>query len=479
MLSTLIQKLKKANWKPATGSRFDLSRANFTCDHKREMSLVVDHPLREERFAFHKCVVNELDSLLRRHVIDQISPSASYIAFARKELLTFYHTLGSPTLSPLDPEALIATRSSHVQKRWRRIAEQAMGTLFRRGEALVKTFIKYEKYGVDVLMSGKPPRAIQARGPLFTFRLARYLVPIEHLMWNWRPASNYHLRVFAKGRNARQRAADIRRMELWSDTKFVLVDHSKFDSRIHTEHLKLSHYFNSLFYRGTDRAELRNLMDCQLKNRCVTERGVFYEVDGRRMSGDIDTAKGNCEINYTVLRYLLRGIPSCIYLDGDDSVIAVPAKYVEQVVSAVKTCRDTGMESTVEVAQHFHQVEFCQSKPIFTNGAWTLMRNPIKAISNMCLMMRQPIEGVKERLATLGVGEMHASSGCPAIYPMAKKLAGLGKVNAAHFEYRHKLNKAIRPMEPDDDARATAWMAWDLDLADQQHDCTLCFGNAT
>jgi len=432
------------------------------------MRVVVEHPLRTERFAFHKCAVNELDSLLRRHVIDQVAPSSDYISFARRELKALYWLCGAPKLSPIEPEALIATRSTHVQKRWRRIAADASNTLFRKGEALVKTFLKYEKYGADVLQSGKPPRAIQARGPLFTFRLAQYLVPIEHLMWKLKPSTNFGLRVFAKGRNAVQRATDLSKMQLWPDTRFVLIDHSKFDSRIHREHLKVSHEFNERFYHGGDRSKLRLLGKCQLKNKCITEKGLFYEVDGRRMSGDIDTAKGNCEINYTVLRYLLQGVPSCIYLDGDDSVVSVPAKWVDLVVERVRNNVGTGMQSTVEVANHFHEVEFCQSRPIYTNGRWMLMRNPIKAISNMCLLMEEPVEGLKTRLATLGVGDMHASSGCPAIYPLAKQLATIGEIDTDKFEYRHKLNKRLKPMEPDDEARAQAWLAWNLHPTEQE-----------
>ncbi|QKF95567.1 hypothetical protein 2 [Hydrocotyle vulgaris tombusvirus] len=443
---------------------FDVSRANFSCKHQREMHLVEDHVLRQERFAFHNCAPNELDSLMRRHVIPQVSPSQEYIRFADKELRALWRSIGAPRLSPLDDESLLSTRSRHVQRRWKRIAEEAATRPFSPKEALVKAFIKYEKYGLEHLDINKPPRAIQARGPLFTFRLAKYLVPIEHRMWNWKPKWNHGLRVFAKGRNAAERAYDLLKLSqvYGSATAMIGIDHSKFDSRVHVEHLKISHRFNARFYRGQDGRDLSRLMRCQLKNKCVTENGIFYVVEGRRMSGDIDTAKGNCEINLTVLRYILRGLRGAIYLDGDDSVVACHPDDVDEVVRRVKSGAGTGMQSTVEVFDRFSKVEFCQARPIYTNGKWMMMRNPVKAISNMCLMMKLPEEGVATRLATIGEGELHASSGCPTIYPFAKKLRRHGNVDEAYFEYRHKLNRDLVPKEPDHEAEASAWDAWDL-----------------
>lgn len=474
MLGKHLDLINKSGGKPFDGVRFDVSRARLECTHKRKLIEAVQHPLRQERFAFHNCAPNELDSLLRRHVIPQEEPSQEFIDFAENELKQMYYGLGAPILEPMNAEELLKTRSAHVRKRWAKVASQAESQEFRKSEALVKTFIKYEKYGMDHLAINKPPRAIQARGPLYTYRLAQYLVPIEHRMWNWKPKSNFGLRVFAKGRNAQQRANDLAKMELWSDTVFICVDHSKFDSRVHAKHLKISHGFNSRFFRGSRRSYLKRLMRCQLANKCITSNGIFYSVEGRRMSGDIDTAKGNCEINYTVLRYILRNIPSAIYLDGDDSVIAVPAAFADEVVRRVQTTKDTGMQSTVEVVKDLHHVEFCQSKPIRSNGKLMMMRNPIKAVSNMCFLMDEPPEGIATRLASVGTGEMHSSTGCPVIYPFAKALSALGTVNPEYYEYRHKLNLSLPPKEPDDQARADAWFAWDLDLLDQQRSSVSC-----
>lgn len=443
------------------GVKYDLEQVDWRCKHTRKLTKVAEHPLAEPRFAYHGCAVNELKSLLDRHLIDQERPSDEFLEASRAELRTMWRELGSPRLSPLSSEELIATRPSNVRRRWQRVADQADTQDFSKKEALVKTFIKYEKYGLDVLSAGKPPRAIQARGPLFTLRLAKYLVPIEHRMWTWKPSWNHGLRVFAKGRNAAQRAEDLKKMELWENTKWVLVDHSKFDSRVHVEHLKLSHFSNKLYYSGQDRRFLKQLGRCQLKNRCITQGGIFYTCEGRRMSGDIDTAKGNSEINMCVLRWVTRGLRVAIYLDGDDSVVSCHADDVPMLVERLNTAQ-TGMKSTVEVVNHFHEVDFCQGKPIFTNGRWMLMRNPVKAISNMCVMMAEPLEGRRTRMASIGVGEMHASTGCPVVYPFAEMFASLGDYSRGFLEYRHKLNLGLKCNLPDDDAYATCAAAWGI-----------------
>jgi len=419
------------------------------CENNRKLHLVAKHPLMQPVYTFSTCVCNEYYGLVDRHLVPLIHPEKRFIRFMDRFFSRLRHLC--PGVSPLSLEELYASRSTHVKKRWRRVLTDPDPCA--RGDSYVKSFVKYEKYEAI----GKAPRIIQGRSPKYTMHLAKFLIPMEHAVYKIRDSLNSNLRIFAKGRNALQRGRDIVAMQVFPRTEWLCIDHSRFDSRVGVEHLKACHRFYRMFCKDP---ELNKLLSWQLNNVCFSRGGIFYKCKGRRMSGDIDTGFGNPILNYAILRYVLQGIPSIIYLDGDDSVVSFDASYTEKVKAALRDkLGDTGMKSTFSFVQRLEDVEFCQSKVVWTRNGPILGRNPIRAISRMCWALESQDDSY---FPTVCEGEIHSSSGVPIIYDFAKKHRDPLKLNTEKYEYRHRININVPVMEPIDDARVTQAVQWDL-----------------
>lgn len=426
------------------------------CAHTRFITQVFKHPEAYEPFSYQGCAMNELLSISARHCLPQKPPSVQFVTHMNATLLRLYQKLGSPRFEPLTFDALLALKSQHVRKRFERYRATWDREIEPR-DALIKSFIKFERYGPS--SEGKPPRLIQYRNPGFTARLSSYYTQIEHALWKPIRSLNRGARLFAKGRNSRQRAQDLAKLaDGISNPMYLLLDHSKFDSRVHVDHLQSSHRFYNLFFK--DRV-LSRLMRMTLRNKCVSRGGLFYTQEGRRMSGDADTALGNCVVNYAVISYILDGIDHKSYIDGDDSVICFSKADLERVQTAFLSRRsDTGMESTLEYVSKLSDVEFCQSKPIRTRFGPALARNPAKAMASMCYTLGPQRDNAYYR--TVGYGELHSSSGVPLIYEAAEDLMELnpGRTRVTALDYRHRVDLKSPIRRPDDVGNAYFLKSW-------------------
>jgi len=352
-------------------------------------------------------------------------------------------------------DELLSGKSAHVRKRFAKYRDDWNQDIEKK-DSLIKGFVKYERYWDTDVAAGKAPRMIQCRNPKFTARFSSYTTVIEHLLWWFKPWAG--LRCFAKGRNTQQRAADI--VKHWNhhkNTAALMVDHSKFDSRIGLKHLKMCHRFYNMFFNCS---VLRKLCRMQLVNRCITAGGLFYIQEGRRMSGDADTALGNCLVNYTVLQYLLQGTSCTFYLDGDDSVIFGPRDEIALLQERLdSTMLECGMISTHSVAYKLSDVEFCQGKPIRCDDGVTLMRNPAKAVSS--LLSQLGVEHKADIRSSIGLGEMHSSSQCPGIYEVARSIWDeYGRAVGISPEYRHRVDFKMSPKKPTTLSRVYGAKAW-------------------
>lgn len=355
-------------------------------------------------------------------------------------------------------ERVIAHRRGKVRRRYL-AAYQRFQPLCKR-DTIVKSFVKWEQYPDD----GKArfPRMIQFRSPRFNMQYGRFIYPLEGALYKLKPDFNLHCRIFAKGRNLIERANDIKKMEKWDKTAWLLLDFSKFDSHVNVKHLRRSHKFRyRIFGKQSDLVECQNAV---LRNTTVTPGGCFTKVKGRRMSGEVDTGEQNSEISYNSIEYALFGIPHATYVDGDDSVISFPKEYEAQVRLALESrIPHTGFKAEYSIVYNYFDVDFCQSKPIFTNGRYQLAREPLRAVSRMFIAGGFHLD-INSYLRTLGIGESHSSSGVPVLYEIAQKLRGArGRFFYENLAYRHKINLKIEPVEPDSDARATFWTAFGLD----------------
>lgn len=408
------------------------------------MSRVFEHPLVHEQASYQGCWFNEMDSILRRHYPPLEAPSQMAVEWCSGELRRLWVELGKPRVAPMSWDALIASKRGNTKKRflWQLKRCQQEEVSLKDGRA--GAFVKFEKMDVEKV-GVKAPRLIQYFSPRVTMELSRFLTPLEHLLWGVRPKFNGGLRVFAKGRSPMQRASDLKRMDEFSG-KYYCIDHSNFDSCVHVKLLKMSHKFYERFGACKRTKRLFSMMR-RLKLRSST--GIKIKGTPRRCSGHPDTALGNSAINLAVLRWALRGYEARFYLDGDDSVVKVNSSVdLSQII--VKRCKELGFVTKVRVASSLEDVDFCQGHVIEVANRVTLMREPIRAFSRMAYTCARPHKWF-DYVATVGLGEKHASSGCPILYEVADQMYQQGKasVDVNWLEFRQLVALKDPTIQPD------------------------------
>jgi len=333
---------------------------------------------------------------------------------------------------------------------------KALGLDLKPAHSTVNLFIKFEKKEV----AEKPPRAIQYRATPYTARLAKYIIPIEKRLYEGFESVNNGYRFVAKGLNAIGRGELIAKMYNHYEKPYVyLIDHSKFDSAVNMSLLKLEHWFyNSIF----NDSFLKYLLKQQRKNIGRSRNGMFYRCEARRMSGDANTALGNCLINYALLRSKF-GSSAIIILDGDDSVVFMPHHVVVDF-------SDTGMVSKVNVVRFLSEIEFCQSMPVYYGDTCVMCREPIRAVNRAIYKLGSLPPNWRDYMATIGIGEGLCSPGMPILSKLAKKFRTYGGEYKWYFsDYRLNTFKCSQHfLYPDMRSRVDFSMCFDIDTFQQR-----------
>lgn len=332
-----------------------------------------------------------------------------------------------------------------------------------RALSTIKCFIKPDKIPADEIRD-KAPRLIQFRTPEFNLMIAAFLKPYEHELYETLK-SNVGLRVVAKGLNNVQRAANIvEAAACFHRPVFLLLDHSKFDAHVTTEHLEWIH---RQYYRTTKSKVLRYMMRFTLKNRGYTKNNIKYTCDAGRMSGDYDTALGNSMLNYVVLQKFVWGFKSHIFLDGDDSVVIVEKSDVDQIMQGFDHFAYCGFKTECSVVHELHHVEFCRSR-LLPSDPPRFARDPIRALSNYSVSEKDYAGDSRLRyLAGIGQGELAASCGVPVLqaFAVARARAHAKPMFLEHLHYAY--GPPCEPMTIDMDTRIAFEQAYGIGIVRQ------------
>lgn len=335
----------------------------------------------------------------------------------------------------------------------------------------IKMFIKNERMDVnedlDYLMPLKPPRAIQSRSPRANLCLQQYLNPIEqHLFHN--PNNNH----FSKCFNNRKKAQVLRRKwDLFRDPVAILLDHTAFDSRIHSGWLtKLEHKYYSQFYIGDD--EITDMLAQQIDNHGKTAHGGMYTVYGTRMSGDANTSLGNSIINLGILLHFMNGVKAEYLLDGDDSVVIIERKDLHQL-DFNKRLQSLGFSTKYSVVDEFEQIDFCQCKPVKTINGWVMIRDPMRTMSRATVCIDKnyrELELFKRWLHSVGTCEMSVNAGVPVLQSFASALMKfhVKPVTLSRNDgYRYDLSSKFQKFQITAEARRSFSLAFGLSVKEQ------------
>lgn len=367
---------------------------------------------------------------------------------------------------------------SHYRGQKRRRYEAAANSLrskpVTRSDSYPSVFLKAEKWRED-----KPGRLISARSPRYNLEVGRYLLPLEPKVYQaidgvWGSAT------IMKGYTPERRSAVVRgHWDSFGDTVAVGHDFSKFDQHISRRALQYEHGVYLSAYSGDPL--LQQLLSWQLETTCfanVRDGKVKYKVKGGRMSGDMNTAMGNCIISAGLIwAYAYeQGLTVRAVVDGDDSVVFMEKKDLPRYLAGIEgwmAKRGFRLVTEKPVCE-INQVEFCQCKFMDTVPS-TMVRNPMKAITQDHAWIEDRSISYPEVLAATGLGGLSLYGNIPvlgAYYDMLARTTHPSRRTLARLDFRSSwLRDAAmsgQHVEPSEEARYQFWLTWGMTPGEQR-----------
>lgn len=424
----------------------------------------------------HKdCVCNEVISATNRVLGEVPKPTSKGMAELRRAARRVGKLL--PRVAVWDDEEVLATMTGRRLRRYAVAAEELNMYGVGPDDARITAFIKPEKTDPGA-KTNPDPRMIQFRSPRYTFALFKWLKPCEKALYNITGPNG--LRAIAKGLNHLERAALLsRKMEQFRRPVVYSIDASRWDKHVSKEVLQLEH---SIYLRmHANPPELQTLLARQLYNKCRTMKGVSYRVSGGRMSGDANTALGNCLLMVIMCYAMAEKLQLQkwdILDDGDDCLLIVEQNEEGKLEGIVETFLQYGQELKLENrSTSVEGVAFCQHHPCLVGGRWRMVQDWRKVLSTRaagCKHWNDP--ALRRGMArAVGLCELALSPGVPVLQEYALALlrnAGDAPIPKAVHDDLEVWNRAMKekpgvPKEIDLLSRESFADAFGLEPADQ------------
>lgn len=375
---------------------------------------------------------------------------------------------------PLSPEQFCESMRGQKRARYMQALESLRSNPVRRRDSNPSVFIKPEKW-----FEWKAGRAISARDPRYNISVGVFLKPVEHVLYQ-AVDQVYGSATIMKGYTPERRAAVIKgHWDSFRDPVAVGQDFSKFDQHISQAALRWEHGFYLGMY-SNDRT-LQTLLSWQLRNRCYAncnDGRVRYETNGGRMSGDMNTAMGNCLISAGLLWAYSQehNIKIRAVVDGDDSVTFLERADLERYSRGiVEWMRVRGFILTTEAPCYsISAVEFCQSR-YFGGTRPTMVRNPLKAVTQDHVWVYR--EGVQHAdiLAATGLGGLSLFGDVPVLSAYYHALSraspnGLRTLRRMDREasWLREAGFSGKRTEVTEDSRYAFWESWGITPGEQR-----------
>lgn len=378
-------------------------------------------------------------------------------------------------------DEVVATYSGALRRRYQEAMESLDDEELGNADFKLRAFLKGEKF--DPLLKVSKPRMICPRSPRYNLELARFLKPLEHLLWKkWKFGHGVRpTRVSGKGLNGRERAALIKeKMDSVGDCLVFEVDGKAFEAHVTREQLLLEHSVYKAAYPNN--VELNRLLAVQLELKGKTSGGVKFSRPGCRASGDFNTGLGNTLLmgNFVIAAMERGGFDFkwTVLADGDNCLLFVDrvrgagvAGMFAELVSSV-----CSHEMTVEKPTSiFEEVVFGQSRPCYTEAGYTMVRDPYKVLSGAFCGYRHFHDKMfaPRLIRGISLAELSLARGLPvldAYFSTASRLtAGFKSLQNAEFFFEgHLINvKDPGPLAVTAEARTSFELAWGIGVEEQ------------
>lgn len=353
-------------------------------------------------------------------------------------------------------------------------------------EAITSGFVKVEKTKqpcgnvFDGGVTKAPvPRLINPRSPRFNAMLGRYTIACEHTIYQ-NIGELFGKPCIAKGMNMDSRATTM--FDMWEDLEDPICvgqDASRFDQHtgelpLRFEHAVLqSHFPGDGTLKWLLRAQLRNVMYGR-----TLDGEIRAELLDMRMSGDMNTALGNCVITSALIWLRIRelGIHAYAMVDGDDSVVFMERKdYKKYSEGAHEWFLNFGYNMVIEEpVDRFEQVNFCQTQPIRVGGGWRMVREPRKALNNDYSGHQKcsSLSYVKNLFSAIGSAGLSLCSGVPVMQEFYEMGLRVGEKSLKHkkpiemqlqgWHHLAKMQGTRKATPITDESRMSFWAAFGI-----------------
>lgn len=335
---------------------------------------------------------------------------------------------------PLTTEISEESFLEHYSGRRKNRYKQAIDSLKTKAldparESCISAFVKAEKMNPDA-KKNPDPRMIQARNARYNTAIGRFLKPIEHHLYRLK-SDQSGLPMVGKGHSQQDRGKILaKKFARFSEPVCVSIDASRFDQHVHHDVLKVEH---GVYKRSNRDQYFATLLAQQLNNRCFTRGGLKYKAKGKRMSGDMNTALGNCVLMIIMILSCLKSLLISkfeVFDDGDDCLIIIEKKDLPTLMQSMpSTFLEFGQELKIEnIAYSLEEVEWCQCKPVLdSDGSYQMCSNWRKILSQSASGV-QHWDNHERQDMSFSVGQciMAVHPNMPIISSYAKRLCSVG-----------------------------------------------------
>lgn len=322
----------------------------------------------------------------------------------------------------------------HYSGRRRARYEQAVTSLTYKPldpirESYISAFVKAEKFD-PAAKTNPDPRMIQARNSRFNTEIGLFLKPIEHHLYRLKDATS-GLPLIGKGLNHQARGSVLaKKFRRFKKGVCFSIDASRFDQHVARQVLEVEH---SVYLRSNNDSYFRTLLKQQLKNRCFTRNGWGYSVDGGRMSGDMNTALGNCVLMVCMVRAAMKQLNVVnfdIFDDGDDCLVFCEEEDFEVCNNGmIPVFLEFGQELKIEnVARSLEEVVWCQCRVVEgLDGDMQMCADWRKVLSQSCAgVIHWDKDNRKDMAFSVGQCLLAVYPGMPIIHKYATRLCSTG-----------------------------------------------------
>lgn len=323
----------------------------------------------------------------------------------------------------LSPEQFVDMFRGRKKTIYNNALEEFYESGVQRKHAVSAAFVKCEKVNPT-----KAPRCIQPRHPVYNVGVGCYLKHIEHKIYRAVNRMFGEKHVIMKGYNVEEIGEIItKKWESFSRPVAIGLDATKFDMHVSAEMLQWEHSLYLELYNGD--SELARLLKMQVDNKGVghcDDGKLRYSVRGRRFSGDMNTALGNCLIMCAMVwQYAKeRNIPIRFINNGDDCVVFMERECEEEFVKGLDDWFiKMGFRMTREPSAHcLEDIEFCQMRVIKTSRGNVAVRNfdTAREKDSMCLFPLDNATAMRKWLFAVGECGLALCGGVPVMESMYK-----------------------------------------------------------